>query len=96
MTPKPNFLFAQAGRLAARALRACGNEVSGTPNIDRLAEQGVVFEHAYCNYPLRAPSRFSTLSGLLPSNEGGVRQWSAVTPGAGALGAAFEAIRVGG
>lgn len=86
MTSKPSFLFVQADQLAARALRAYANEVSRMPNIDRPAEQGVMFEHAYCNYPLCAPSRFSMLSGLLPGNEGGVRQWSAVTPGAGASG----------
>ena len=68
MSRKPNFLFVQADQLAARALRAYGNKVSKTPNIDKLAERGLVFEHAYCNYPLCAPSRFSMLSGLLPSN----------------------------
>jgi choline-sulfatase len=70
MSRKPNFLFVQADQLAARALRAYGNKVSKTPNIDKLAERGLVFEHAYCNYPLCAPSRFSMLSGLLPSNAG--------------------------
>ena len=70
MSPKPNFLFVQADQLAARALPTYGNKVCKTPNIDRLAEHGVVFEHAYCNYPLCAPSRFSMLSGLLPSNAG--------------------------
>jgi choline-sulfatase len=70
MSRKPNFLFVQADQLAARALRAYGNTVSKTPNIDKLAERGLVFEHAYCNYPLCAPSRFSMLSGLLPSNAG--------------------------
>ncbi len=70
MAMKPNFLFVQADQLSARALPAYGNKVAKTPNIDRLAGQGVVFEHAYCNYPLCAPSRFSMLSGLLPSNVG--------------------------
>ncbi len=70
MPRRPNFLFIQADQLAARALRTYGNQVSKTPNIDRLAEEGVVFAHAYCNYPLCAPSRFSMLSGLLPSSAG--------------------------
>jgi choline-sulfatase len=52
-----------ADQLAARALRVYGNELSKTPNIDRLAEHGVVFESFYCNSPLCAPSRFSLLSG---------------------------------
>ncbi len=70
MTEKPNFLFIQADQLAARALPAYGNRVAKTPNIDVLAGRGVVFEQAYCNYPLCAPSRFSMLSGLLPTNAG--------------------------
>ncbi|MDP6566286.1 MAG: choline-sulfatase [Alphaproteobacteria bacterium] len=70
MTTKPNFLFIQADQLAARALPAYGNRVAKTPHIDGLAESGAVFEHAYCNYPLCAPSRFSMMSGLLASHAG--------------------------
>ena len=70
MTERPNFLFVQADQLAARALPAYGNGVAKTPNIDRLAARGVVFEQAFCNYPLCAPSRFSMMSGLLASHAG--------------------------
>ena len=35
-----------------------------TPNMDRLAEQGVVFTNAHCTYPLCGPSRASIFSGL--------------------------------
>jgi choline-sulfatase len=52
-----------ADQLTARALSAYGNVVSKTPHIDALAAAGVVFESAYCNSPLCAPSRFSLLSG---------------------------------
>lgn len=38
-----------------------------TPNIDALAESGVVFDSAYCNSPLCAPSRFTMVTGQLPS-----------------------------
>ncbi len=68
MTNKPNFLFIQADQLAARFLSAYGNQVAKTPHTDALAEQGMVFENAYCNYPLCAPSRFSMMSGLLASH----------------------------
>jgi len=70
MTDKPNFLFIQADQMAARILPAYGNTIAKTPHIDGLAERGVVFEHAYCNYPLCAPSRHSMMSGLLPTNAG--------------------------
>lgn len=70
MTSRPNFLFIQADQLASRVLPAYGNLVAKTPNIDRLAAGGVVFDNAYCNYPLCAPSRLSMMAGLLPSRCG--------------------------
>ncbi|MFO7897498.1 MAG: sulfatase-like hydrolase/transferase [Planctomycetota bacterium] len=38
-----------------------------TPNLDRLAEEGVLFENAFCNNPVCMPSRQSMLSGRYPS-----------------------------
>jgi choline-sulfatase len=70
MIRKSNFLFIQADQLTARVLSPYGNKIAKTPNIDRLADQGVVFDHAYCNYPLCAPSRFSMMSGLLATHAG--------------------------
>ena len=70
-SPKPpHFLIIQADQLAARFLPSYGNRVARTPHIDALARNGVVFENAYCNYPLCAPSRFSMMSGLLASHAG--------------------------
>jgi hypothetical protein len=37
-----------------------------TPNLDRLAERGVVFERAYCQQSLCGPSRTSVMTGLRP------------------------------
>lgn len=50
---------------------ACyGHPVVKTPNIDKLAESGVKFNHAYCNYAVCGPSRGSFLSGLRPESIG--------------------------
>ena len=63
----PNILLIQADQLSAPALSAYGNPIVRTPNIDYLAEDGVIFERAYCNNPICAPSRFSMLSGQYSS-----------------------------
>ena len=60
---KPNIVILMADQLTASALRVYGNKVSLTPNIDKLAREGVVFESAYCNSPLCAPSRASLMTG---------------------------------
>ncbi|WFU11775.1 choline-sulfatase (plasmid) [Rhizobium sp. CB3090] len=67
---KPNILLVMADQMTAIALSIYGNKVCRTPNIDRLAAQGSVFENAYCNYPLCAPSRFALMTGRLPSRIG--------------------------
>lgn len=67
---KPNIVILMADQLTAGALRTYGNNVSLTPNIDKLAEEGVVFDSAYCNSPLCAPARASLMTGQLLSKNG--------------------------
>ncbi len=67
MTERPNIIVIQADQLAAAALGAYGNDCVLSPNLDQLADEGVVFDRAYCNSPLCAPSRASMLTGQLPS-----------------------------
>lgn len=69
-TDANNILFIQVDQMAASALSMYGNPACITPNLDKLADAGVVFENAYCNYPLCAPSRFSMAAGLMPSKIG--------------------------
>ena len=47
-----------------------GHPQAKTPNIDKLAGEGVLFTNAYSNAPLCAPSRASFLSGVLPTTSG--------------------------
>lgn len=67
---QPNILFIIADQLAGPALPVYGHPVVKAPHISALAENGIVFESAYCNSPLCAPSRFSLMAGQLPSRIG--------------------------
>lgn len=67
---QPHILFIQTDQLAANILKTYGDTICQAPNIDWLAETGIVFETAYCNFPLCAPSRFSMATGLLASKIG--------------------------
>ena len=47
-----------------------GHPVVKTPHIDKLAQSGIKFNHAYCNYAVCGPSRGSFLTGLRPESIG--------------------------
>jgi choline-sulfatase len=70
MNSRPNILVIQADQLAAKYLGAYQNPIASTPHIDSLAANGAVFDSAYTNFPLCAPSRFSMMSGQLASTIG--------------------------
>jgi arylsulfatase A-like enzyme len=61
-----NVLVISADDHAAYAMGAYGNEVIRTPNLDRLATEGVRFERAYVNCPFCTPSRQSLITGKYP------------------------------
>ncbi|CBF81890.1 hypothetical protein AN5449.2 [Aspergillus nidulans FGSC A4] len=68
---KPNILYIMADQMAAPLLAFHDKDSPiKTPNLNKLAEEGVVFDSAYCNSPLCAPSRFVMVTGQLPSKIG--------------------------
>lgn len=78
---KPNILYIMADQMTAPLLKMNNpNSVIKTPNLDKLAETGVVFSSAYCNSPLCAPSRFTMCTGQLPSKIGGYDNASILAP----------------
>jgi hypothetical protein len=78
---KPNILYIMADQMTAPLLKMNNpDSVIKTPNLDRLAETGVVFSSAYCNSPLCAPSRFTMCTGQLPSKIGGYDNASILAP----------------
>ena len=70
MDQRPNILYFVADQMRADTQHYLGNPASVTPNLDRLAAEGVAFENAYCQNPVCVPSRCSFLSGLYPHTTG--------------------------
>jgi len=66
---KPNVLLICVDDL--KPLLGCyGAPLAQSPNIDRLAARGVLFERAYCNQAVCSPSRNSLMTGLRPQTIG--------------------------
>jgi choline-sulfatase len=63
--PKPNILFIAVDDLRPD-LGCYGNKIIKTPNIDRIAARGIVFNKAYCQQAVCSPSRTAIMTGLRP------------------------------
>ena len=64
---RPNIIYIMTDQQTATAMSCAGNKDLHTPNMDRMAQNGVRFENAYCTAPLSGPSRFSMFTGRFPS-----------------------------
>ncbi|HXD76946.1 MAG TPA: sulfatase [Puia sp.] len=60
---RPNIVFILSDDHAYQAISAYGSGLNHTPNIDRLANEGILFTHAFVNNSLCAPSRAAILTG---------------------------------
>ena len=69
MPEKPNILFITSDQQHWNTLGMDNPEVK-TPNLDRLARDGMLFERAYCPNPTCTPTRASLLTGQYPSQHG--------------------------
>ena len=67
---KPNIIMIVVDDLRWDEFSRAGHPYLQTPNIDRLAEEGVMFENAYHVCPLCSPNRASILTGQYPSKHG--------------------------
>lgn len=63
---KPNLLYIHSDQHNPNVTGCYSDELVQTPNLDALAEGGVLLENAYCASPICVPSRMSTLSGRYP------------------------------
>ena len=67
---RPNVVLIMTDNHGAWTLGCYGNREIRTPNIDALAEQGVLFTHAFASNPVCSPTRATCLTGLMPSQHG--------------------------
>ncbi|NQU55116.1 MAG: sulfatase, partial [Bacteroidetes bacterium] len=63
---KYNVLFIISDDLTATAVSSYENKASFTPNIDKLASEGVMYTSAFCQFPVCGPSRASLMFGYYP------------------------------
>jgi len=64
---KPNIVFILADDMSWHQLGCYGSRFYQTPNIDRLAKQGMRFTNAYAAAPVCSPTRASILTGKYPA-----------------------------
>ncbi len=79
---KPNIVFIMVDDLGPEWISSYGGEGIETPNIDKLAEGGLLFTNAY-SMPQCTPTRATLLTGQYPFRHGWVNHWDVPRWGAG-------------
>ncbi|EMI40449.1 secreted protein containing Sulfatase domain protein [Rhodopirellula sp. SWK7] len=72
---RPNVLFLAIDDLRPE-LGCYGSEIAITPNLDKLASQGLLFNRAYCQQAICSPSRASLMTGARPDTIGVVENYA--------------------
>ena len=67
---QPNIIYIMTDHQTANALSCVDDTYVNTPNLDKLAEDGVRFTNAYCAAPISGPSRFAMITGRSPGSLG--------------------------
>ena len=60
---RPNIVFIMSDDHAAHAMSCYGSRINGTPNIDRIAEGGMILHNCFCTNSICTPSRATILTG---------------------------------
>ena len=63
---RPNIVFVCSDQHSFKYTGYAGHPIVKTPNLDRIAASGVVFENAYCGSPVCVPGRSCMMTGLYP------------------------------
>ena len=71
---KPNILFILTDDQGPWAMHCAGTPELATPNMDRIAREGLMFDQFYCASPVCSPARASILTGRMPCAHG-VLDW---------------------
>lgn len=67
---RPNIIYIFTDQQTASAMSCADNPDLQTPNLDRLAALGIMFQNAYCTAPLSGPSRSAMFTGYYPGTVG--------------------------
>lgn len=76
MGKKTNILFVLTDDHGAWAMGCAGNSEIKTPNLDRIAREGIRFDNCFCVSPVCSPARASLFTGKIPSQHG-IHDWLA-------------------
>ena len=78
---KPNIIFILADDLGSSELGSYGNTFNETPNLDKLAAEGMRFTQAYSAAPICSPARAGFITGQYPAECVSLIFWVMKRPG---------------